>query len=84
MQILPLPSSRAYREAEFLEALLQRLAFASPSSRSGIGRGDLLQMFTDHGGERRISFGRNPPHSFDQIVFEGKRYVHVPIIRERF
>jgi hypothetical protein len=82
MQILPRPSPGAYRELEILEATFQRFPFSSSSSGSSIACGNLLEMFTDHGGERRISLGRDPPHSFDQIVFEGERYVHVPIIRE--
>ena len=54
---------------------LQRLLFVSPSSRSRIGQSDLLEMLTDHGGQRRISLGSNPPHPFYQIVVEGKGYI---------
>src|SRR6202521_5010011 len=82
MQVFPLPVSLATLDRELAEGAFQCLEFSALSSRGGILVRQLFQIVADQSGQRRVTLHRNSADLFDQLVVEGKRDIHAPIIRE--
>jgi hypothetical protein len=82
MEVFARPGLFTHIELEGSEALFERLQLAALAPGFRMFGGQLLQVRAHQAGQRSIALNRDLADFPDQIIVQGKRNIHAPIIRE--
>src|SRR5437879_4300875 len=82
MKVFALPGPISNSELKLLEAALQGLPFAAlPACRSFLPC-ELVQILANKASQCRVTVHGNFANALHQLFWQGKRDIHVPIIRD--
>jgi len=81
MQILTFPSALSDADLELLKTSFEGFQFPAFAAGFGMLNGEVLQVGANQSCEGGITFDGDLAGFLDQVLIDGKGYIHEPIIR---
>ncbi|MFL6437506.1 MAG: hypothetical protein ACJ71Q_08005 [Terriglobales bacterium] len=81
MEVCSPPGSLSYFKLELLEAAFQSFPLSPLARATCVFRSDLLEILSDHAGERSIPLYSDFPQLFDESSIEAEGYIHIAHIK---
>ena len=81
MQILTFPSALSNADLELLKTSFEGFQFPAFAAGFGMLDGEVLQVGANQSCEGGITFDGDLAGFLDQVLIDGKGYIHEPIIR---
>src|SRR5437879_4395213 len=82
MEVFALPGPTSNSELKLLEAAFQGLAFPTLPACRGFLPCEFVQILANKAGQCGVAIYRNFANALHQLFWQGKRDIHVPIIRD--